>query len=84
MCGDRFDFYSLALSKINRLQARDQRDLESLAQQGLIQQAELEAAYQQIAPQLGTGRYFNVDPAQYAQKFASVAQHLWPSAAGTP
>jgi hypothetical protein len=45
-----------------------------------LQRAELEAAYQQIAQQLGTGRFFNIDPNQFAQRFAAVVQRLWPTA----
>lgn len=74
-----FDYYSLALSKIERGQARDLQDVALLAQHGLIQQAPLEAAYQQILPQVGTGRFFNIDPARFAQKFAAVVAQLWPS-----
>jgi predicted nucleotidyltransferase len=74
-----FDFYSLALSKIERGQARDLQDVTLLARQGIIQQAPLEMAYQQILPQLGTGRFFNIDSAQFTQKFAAVVAHLWPT-----
>jgi hypothetical protein len=74
-----FDFYSLALSKIARGQTRDLQDVALLAQHGLIQQAPLEAAYQQILPQLGTGRFFNIDPTQFAQKFAAMVANLWPA-----
>jgi hypothetical protein len=75
-----FDYISLALSKIARGQARDLNDVESMARQNLIQRSALEAAFQQIASQLGTGRFFNIDPNQFAQQFAAVVQYLWPMA----
>jgi hypothetical protein len=42
-----------------------------LAQNRLIQRKDLEAAYQQILPQLGHGRFFNIDPAKFAEQYAA-------------
>jgi hypothetical protein len=69
--GFYFDYYALALSKIARGTSRDLSDVALLAQNGLIQREELEAAYQQILPQLGHGRFFNIDRAKYAEQYAA-------------
>ena len=66
-----FDYYALALSKIARGTSRDLSDVALLAQNGLIQRDELETAYQQILPQLGHGRFFNLDPAKVAEQYAA-------------
>jgi hypothetical protein len=66
-----FDYYTLALSKIARGTSRDLNDVALLAQNGLIQRDELEIAYQQILPQLGHGRFFNLDPARFADQYAA-------------
>jgi len=72
-----FDFTTLALAKIERGQARDLQDIALLKQQGLIERAELEGAFQEILPQIGHGRFFNIDPTLFAQKFAAAVQSLW-------
>ncbi|HEX5548818.1 MAG TPA: DUF6036 family nucleotidyltransferase [Ktedonobacterales bacterium] len=66
-----FDYYTLALSKIARGTSRDLNDVALLAQNRLIQRKDLEAAYQQILPQLGHGRFFNIDPAKFAEQYAA-------------
>lgn len=66
-----FDYYALALSKIARGTSRDLSDVSLLAQNGLIQREQLEAAYQQILPQLGHGKFFNIDPAKFAEQYAA-------------
>lgn len=66
-----FDYYALALSKIARGTSRDLSDVALLAQNGLIQRDELETAYQQILPQLGHGRFFNLDPTKVAEQYAA-------------
>jgi hypothetical protein len=72
-----FDFYTLALAKIERGQSRDIQDVVLLQQHGLIQRDLLETAFQAILPQLGTGRFFNIDPAVFTQKFAAAIALLW-------
>jgi hypothetical protein len=72
-----FDHYATALAKIDRATSRDVMDVELLKQQGLIQRDVLETAFQGILPQLGHGRFFNVDPALFAQKFAAVVALVW-------
>lgn len=66
-----FDYYALALSKIARGTSRDLSDVLLLAQNGLIQRDVLETAYQQILPQLGHGRFFNIDPVTFAEQYAA-------------
>lgn len=72
-----FDYVTLALAKIDRASARDIVDVELLAQNGLIQQTELEAALNEILPQLGHGRYFNIDPQVFEQKVRVVIAQVW-------
>jgi hypothetical protein len=71
------DFTTLALAKMKRGTGRDLHDVELLAAQGLISRAGVEAASREIRPQLGQGRYFNVDPAPFDQQVQVVVQHLW-------
>ena len=66
-----FDYYALALSKIARGTSRDLSDVLLLAQNGLIQRDVLETASQQILPQLGHGRFFNIDPVTFAEQYAA-------------
>jgi hypothetical protein len=66
-----FDYYALALSKIARGTSRDLSDVLLLAQNGLIHRDVLETAYQQILPQLGHGRFFNIDPVKFAEQYAA-------------
>lgn len=72
-----FDFTTLALAKIDRGSSRDLNDVALLKQQGAIQRDELEAAFQAILPQLGRGRFFNIDPALLARKVAAIVSQLW-------
>jgi hypothetical protein len=72
-----FDYYSLALSKIERGTERDLQDVALLAQQGWITRPNLDAAYQEILPQMGHGRYFNRDAARFAQQYAAAVQRAW-------
>jgi uncharacterized nucleotidyltransferase DUF6036 len=74
-----FDWVTLALAKIERGSSRDLHDVALLQQNGLIQRDDLEAAFQAIQPQLGHGRFFNVDPALFAQKVSAAVNTLWGS-----
>ena len=47
-----FDFYSIALSKIQRGNTRDINDVKLLIQQGIITLPELDIAYHEILPQV--------------------------------
>jgi hypothetical protein len=72
-----FDYYSLALSKIERGTERDLQDVELLARQGWIAREQLDAAYREILPQMGHGRYFNRDAARFAAQYAAAVQRAW-------
>lgn len=74
-----FDWVTLALAKIERGSSRDLHDVALLQQNGLIQRADLEAAFQAILPQLGHSRFFNVDPALFSQKVSAAVNTLWGS-----
>lgn len=71
-----FDFDSIALTKIVRANERDLDDLVLLAKDGLVQLDALEQEVAAMLPQLGTGRYFNVDPAAVARNFAVIRQRI--------
>jgi hypothetical protein len=47
-----YDFYGQALAKIERDHARDQRDVESMIQSGLVAPARLRELFAEIEPQL--------------------------------
>jgi len=74
-----FDWVTLALAKIERGSSRDLHDVALLQQNGLIQRDDLEAAFQAIQPQLGHGRFFNVDPTLFSQKVSAAVNTLWGS-----
>ncbi len=67
-----FDFYSMALSKIERGNTRDIRDVKLLLQQHVISLQALDAAYQEVVAQMGKGSYQRLDPAQFAARYAAV------------
>lgn len=71
-----FDPISLALSKIARANERDVDDVVALIRRGTIDVDELRAAYEQIRLQLGAGRYFNIDPDEYAAHFTHILSRL--------
>ena len=67
-----FDFYSIALSKIERGTTRDIEDVKLLVQQQRIALDELDAAYQEVLAQLGKGRYPKITPERFAERYASI------------
>ena len=67
-----FDFYSIALSKIERGTTRDVEDVKLLVQQQRIGLDELDAAYQEVFAQLGKGRYPKVTPERFAERYAAI------------
>lgn len=71
-----FDFYSIALSKMERGNSRDVADVKLLVQKGIIKLDELDAAYQQVLAQLGLGRYPRLIPERFAQRYPAVRQLL--------
>ncbi len=67
-----FDFYSIALSKIERGTTRDIEDVKLLVQQERIGLDELDATYQEVFAQLGKGRYPKITPERFAERYAAV------------
>ena len=71
-----FDFYSIALSKIQRGSTRDINDVRLLIQQGVITLEGLDAAYQDVLPRVGKRPYNRLDPAQFAARYQTIRQLL--------
>jgi hypothetical protein len=71
-----FDFYSIALSKIERGNTRDIEDVKLLVQQGIITLDELDKAYQEVLAQLGKGRYPRVTPQRFSERYQAIRQLL--------
>ena len=67
-----FDFYSIALSKIERGTTRDIEDVKLLVQQQRIILDELDITYQEVLAQLGKGRYPKITPERLAQRYAAI------------
>jgi hypothetical protein len=61
-----FDFYSQALSKIERGFRQDLDDVEKMIESGLVQPARLRELYEAIEPELY--RYPAIDPSVFRQK----------------
>ncbi len=71
-----FDFYSIALSKIERGNSRDIEDVKLLVQQGIITLDELDRAYQEVLAQLGKGRYPRVTPQCFSERYTAIRKLL--------
>ena len=71
-----FDFYSIALSKMERGNNRDIADVKLLVQQGIITLNELDTAYQEVLAQLGQGRYPRVTPQQFSERYTAIRKLL--------
>lgn len=71
-----FDFYSIALSKIERGNNRDIADVKLLIQHGLITLDELDKAYQEVLAQLGKGRYPRITPQRFAERYQAIRRLL--------
>ena len=67
-----FDFYSIALSKIECGTTRDIEDVKLLIQQQRIGLDELDTAYQEVLAQLGKGRYPKITPERFAERYAAI------------
>jgi hypothetical protein len=61
-----FDFYSQALSKIERGFTQDLDDVNRMIERGLVQPARLRELYEAIEPELY--RYPAIDPAAFRKK----------------
>ena len=73
-----FDFYSIALSKIERGSARDLQDVALLLQQQVITLPELDSASQEVADQMGKGNYKRLDRDAFLKQYQAIRQHLQP------
>jgi hypothetical protein len=72
-----FDFYSIALSKMQRGSTLDINDVKLLLQQRIITLEGLDTAYQEVFAQLGKSSYRKkLDPQQFAAHYAAVRQLL--------
>ncbi len=71
-----FDFYSIALSKIERGSANDINDVMLLVQQGIIELEELDNAYNEVLPRVGKRPYNRLDPQKFAEHYISIRQLL--------
>lgn len=71
-----FDFYSIALSKIERGNNRDLADVRLLVQQGIITLQELDVAYQDVLAQLGKGRYPRITPQRFSERYQAIRKLL--------
>lgn len=71
-----FDFYSIALSKIDRGNARDLQDVALLIQQRIVALAELDQAAQEIAGQMGKGSYKRLDAQDFLTRYQAIRPHL--------
>jgi hypothetical protein len=71
-----FDFYSIALSKIERGNSRDIADFRLLVQQKIITLDELDVAYQEVLAQLGQGRYPKLTPQRFSERYLNIRKLL--------
>jgi hypothetical protein len=71
-----FDFYSIALSKIERGNSRDIADVRLLVQQKVITLDELDIAYQEVLAQLGQGRYPKLTPQRFSERYLDTRKLL--------
>lgn len=75
-----FDFYSIALSKIDRANTRDLQDVQLLVQRGIITLHELDIAFQDVLAQAqtsqGRARYPRFDPNVFAARYQAIRRQL--------
>lgn len=71
-----FDFYSIALSKIERGSTSDINDVMLLVRQGIITLQELDNAYNEVLPRVGKRPYNRLDPQKFAERYTSIRQLL--------
>jgi Nucleotidyltransferase of unknown function (DUF6036) len=71
-----FDFYSIALSKMERGNSRDIADVKLLVEQGIIALDELDNAYQEVLAQLGKGQYPRVTPKRFTERYRAIRRLL--------
>jgi hypothetical protein len=68
--------YLVALSQLYRGSSRDIANVKLLAQQGIIDLAELDNAYQEVLAQLGKGRYPRITPKRFIERYQAVRRLL--------
>lgn len=71
-----FDFYSIALSKMQRGSTLDINDVKLLLEQGVITLQELDSAYEEVLVQVGKGSYAKLDPQRFAERYTAVRSLL--------
>ncbi len=71
-----FDFYSIALTKILRGNTRDINDVKLLVQKKVITLQELDAAYQEVFPEVGNPPYEWLDPEDFSKRYNRIRQLL--------
>jgi Nucleotidyltransferase of unknown function (DUF6036) len=71
-----FDFYSIALSKIERGNDRDIADVKLLIQHEIVTLDELDKAFQEVLAQLGKGRYPRITPQRFTERYQTIRQLL--------
>lgn len=75
-----FDWYSIALSKMQRANRQDVVDVQLLVRQGFIDLNELDALYQNVLNRIGNPPYDrllpNLSPQQFSQHYQAVRQLL--------
>jgi hypothetical protein len=65
-----YDFYSQALSKIERFHARDRQDIASMLADGMVEKTRLWELFQTIRPALI--RYPAIDPAEFESRVRDI------------
>jgi hypothetical protein len=77
-----FDFYSIALSKIDRATTRDLQDVQLLVQHHIIDLATFDDAFHDVMQQVQTAqgrmRYPRFDPVAFAARYSAIRQQLQP------
>jgi Nucleotidyltransferase of unknown function (DUF6036) len=75
-----FDWYSIALSKMQRANRQDVIDVQLLLQKGFIDITELDFLYQDVLNKIGKPPYdrlfLNLSPQQFSQRYQAARQLL--------
>ena len=71
-----FDFYSIALSKIERGSTSDVNDVRLLVEQGIIELSKLDVAYNEVLPRVGKRPYNRLDPQKFIEHYNAIRQLL--------
>ncbi|MDQ2884857.1 MAG: hypothetical protein M3Y39_02095 [Chloroflexota bacterium] len=75
-----FDWYSIALSKMQRVNRQDVIDVQLLIQKGFVDITELDFLYQDVLNKVGKPPYDrlfpNLSPQQFAQHYQAARQLL--------